>query len=362
VKRFSWIITAALAAYACQLAVHHATPVDRALPLLAVAVTVCAALSYPAVMVGVPLLVVASVGLFDEQVRLLAYGAVVALAISAALFGVRRPQSPLFLGAFGDTGSKSGDCGHRTPYVLAVAIVLLRWIPLSEVLVLRELFLLGICVGIVVVLGRTPFAVMFGVITALITPAIPLRTLAVPLLVLGVAVAARAFGMRRLVLRWPSAVVVAFAMLFFAWSGVVARAFPYLLTKPKELPRHVIAMSVAPAQSLTLDVPEHATSLILSGANVAHFRRGKLLGRIEPGGIDVRIGDVIDWGALRREQAYGAHNPLPRDPAGKIRGYGYNAWLDGAGRIALPKGARTIQVTTDALLPANASLQVEGFE
>jgi hypothetical protein len=351
VKQFSWIITAALAAYACQLAVHHATPIDRALPLLAVAVTVCAALSYPAVMVGVPLLVAASVGVFDEQVRLLAYGVIVAAAIGVTFSAGGTHRS-----------SESGNWRYRTPYILAVAIVLLRWIPLSEVLVFRELVLLAICVAIVFALGRTPFGVAIAVITALITPAIPLRTLIIPLLVLGVAVAARMFGMRRLELKWPSAVVVAFAMLFFAWSGVVARAFPYLLKKQKALPFHVIAMSIAPTQSLTLDVPEHATSLVVSGANVAHFRRGTLLGRIEPGGIDVRIGDAADWGALRREQVYGAHNPLPRDPAGKIRGYGYNAWLDGAGRVALPKGARTIHVTTAASLPANASLQIEGFE
>ncbi len=334
------------------MAVHHATPIDRALPLLAVAVTVCAALSYPAVMVGVPLLVVASVGVFDENVRLLAYGVVVAGAVTTVIgrgsFASRPP------------GRLAQD--DRWPHLAVVAIVLLRWIPLSEVLVFRELFLLAICVAIVFVLGRTPLGVMVAVIAALVTPAIPLRTLAIPLLILGVAVAARIFGMPRLELKWPSAVVVGFAMLFFAWSGVVARAFPYLLKKQQELPRHVIAMSIAPSQSLTLDVPEHATSLVVSGANVAHFRRGTVLGRIEPGGIDVRIGDASDWGALRREQAYGARNPLPRDPAGKIRGYGYNAWLDGAGRVALPKGARTIRVTTAASLPANATLQVEGFE
>jgi hypothetical protein len=375
VKRFSWIITAALSAYACQLAVQHATPIDRALPLLAVAVTVCAALSYPAVMVGVPLLVVIEVCVFDENARLLALGMVVAVAVAATLraFGAQNPailsEGGWLVGSegppavHGERAAAKSDSFHRTPYIVAVAIVLLRWIPLSEVLVFRELFLLGLCLGIVVALGRTPFAVMIAVVTALMTPAIPLRTLAVPLLVLGVAVAARVFGMPRFELRWPSAVVVAFVMLFFAWSGILARAFPYFLRRVKpELPRNVIAMAVAPAKSLTLNVPENATSLIVSGANVAHFRRGALLGRIEPGGIAVRIGDAADWGVLRRDQAYNAHNPLPRDPAGKIRGYGYNAWLDGAGRVALPKAARAITVTADASLPPNATLQVEGFE
>jgi hypothetical protein len=81
---------------------------------------------------------------------------------------------------------------------------------------------------------------------------------------------------------------------------------------------------------------------------------------IEPGSIPIRIGDGADWGYTRRDFFYGAHNPLPRVTAGKLRGYGYVAWIDGAGLVTLPK-ATTIRVTADASLPANASLQVEGF-
>ncbi len=366
-KQLTWIITAAIAAYACALAVHHTTPVDRALPLLAIAVTVCAAISYPTIMLGVPLLVIAEIALFDETTRLLAFGAIIATAF--AVSGVGRRESPLLLAAAeprprsSAAARQSGDWRRRTPYQLVVAVILLRWIPLSDVLILRELLLLAFCLAIVFVLGRTPFAVTIAVITALITPAVPLRTLAIPLLVLAIAIGARTFGMPRLELQWPSTVVIAFALLFFAWSGVVARAFPYLLRKADAgLPRHHVGTALAPRKSLTLDVPEHASSLIVSGANVAHFRRGALLGRIEPGGIDVRIGDAADWGALRRDHVYGSRNPLPRNPAGTIRGYGYNAWVDGAGRVPLPRGARTIHVTADAALPANASLQVEGFE
>jgi hypothetical protein len=244
-----------------------------------------------------------------------------------------------------------------------VAIVLLRWIPLSDVLVFRELFLLGIAALIVVVLGRTPFAVAVAVIAAFFTPAIPLRTLAVPLLVLGVCIAARIFGMGAWKLTWPSAAAVAFLLLFLAWSGVVARSLPFVLRKAgPEPPRIPIGAALTASQSETFDVPGQARSLILSGANVARFRRGRVLGRIEPGGIPVRLGDVADWGAMRREQVYGSRNPWPRDMAGRVRGYGYNAWLDGAGRVALPPGARSITVTGNASLPPDASLQVEGFE
>jgi hypothetical protein len=109
-------------------------------------------------------------------------------------------------------------------------------------------------------------------------------------------------------------------------------------------------------------VPEGKTHLIVSAANVAHLRRGTILGRIEPGHVDVRVGDAVDWGYMRRDAWHKAHNPMPSDPAGKIRDYGIDAWVDGAGRVALPANARTIRVTADGALPAHAALQVEGFE
>lgn len=249
------------------------------------------------------------------------------------------------------------------PIVTVATILLLRWIPLHGVQLGRELFLLVIAVAIVFVLGRTPFAIAIAVMTALVTPAVPLRTLALPLLVLAIATAARTLGMPELKWTWPSTVIVAFVVLFFAWSGVVARAFPYFLrqvTKPRE--RVTVTQALAPNESVMLDVPQGARSLVISGANVARLRRGAPLGRIEPGGVALRIGDAADWGYSRREQFYAAHNPLPRDPAGTIRGYGYEAWLDGAGRVALPAGARQIRVIADATLPRDAALQVEGFE
>ncbi|HEV7242421.1 MAG TPA: hypothetical protein VGQ36_24545 [Thermoanaerobaculia bacterium] len=343
-ENLRWIAAAALSAYACHLAVHQTTPIDQALPLLALAVTFLAWLSYPAVMLGVPLLIVAEIAFPDEQLRLLAFGAIVAAAMGCGLSARMRAGSP------------------RPLVITVIAIVLLRWIPLDHVLLGRELFLLAIAVAIVFVLGRTPFAVAVAVIAALVTPAVPLRTLAFPLAVLLIAAAARTFGLPALRLTWPSTVVLAFVVLFFPWSGIVARAFPYFLREAKPPARRTQIDALAPNKSASYDVPDGAKSIIVSGANVAHLRRGALLGRIEPGGIDVRIGDAADWGYLRREHWYRAHNPLPRDAAGTIREYGYAAWIDGAGRVALPRGARKIRVTADAALPADASLQVEGFE
>ena len=344
------ILSAAVAALACWLAVVHTTPVDRALPLIAVVVTLVATASYPSLMLAVPLLVIAEMAIPAEGTRLLAFGVVVAAVFAIAICHPGRDAR--------DTPSRS-----LAPLGMTLgAIVLLRWIPFADVQPGRESLLLAIALLLVLVLDRTPFAVALAVIVVLLTPAIPLRTLLLPIAVLFVAVMAKTFGMPKVRWTWPSSIAIAFVMLFFAWSGVVARASPYLLlhrAKP-DLPRTMI--HALPAnESLTMTVPEHATSLLVSGANVARMPRNTILGRIEPGGQVVRIGDAADWGYTRREHFYGSRNPLPRDPAGKLRGYGYSAWVDGAGRVPLPR-ASVIRITADASLPSGASLQVEGFE
>ncbi|HUR80622.1 MAG TPA: hypothetical protein VM733_07640 [Thermoanaerobaculia bacterium] len=350
-EHLRWIAAAALSAYACHLAVHAATPIDAALPLIAIAVTFLAWLTYPELMLGVPMLIVAEIALPDEHVRLLTVGAIVAacMVVANAGWASARP-SP-------------GRAEARPTFIALTAVLFLRWIPLAHVLWFRELVLLALTVAIVLVLGRTPFAVLVAVITALITPAVPMRTLIVPILVLIIAAAARTFGLPRLRLTWASSIVLGFVMLFFAWSGIVARAFPYFLKEPyAQKARWHVGHALVANDSRVYEVPWNAKALILSGANVADFRRGAVLGRIEPGHIVVRIDDAADWGYLRRDAFHKAHNPLPRVPAGRIRDYGYAAWVDGAGRIALPKGARVIRVTADAKLPEGASLQVEGFE
>ena len=325
-------MAAALSAWACHIAVQHATPVDRALPLMAVAVTVLAAVAYPSLMIAVPLLVIAEVALADETMRFLAFGVVLSV-----------------------THASSVQRGRLEACVTAV--FLLRWIPLESVRFGRELLLLLLAIAIFYALKNTPFAIAVATLTVLFTPAMPLRTLLFPALVLIVA-----FFVPKLQLAWPSTIAVGLVMLFFPWSGVVARAFPYFLKRAQPARERVLVHQALPANAtLTLDVPPRTRALIVSGANVAHLGRGARLGRIEPGGIDIRIGDASDWGYLRRAAFYDARNPLPRDPAGKIRDYGYDAWIDGAGRVRLPD-ARTIHIVADAALPRGASLQVEGFE
>jgi hypothetical protein len=379
-ENLRWIAAAALSAYACHLAVHHTTPIDHALPLIAVAVTLLAWISYSEVMLGVPVLVVAEIAIADETLRLLVFGAVVASAVGVALLSSRASsEGPGRVGrqARSFSPSRPGPSldardDMRSPLIAVIALLLLRWLPLDSVQFGRELALLAIAAAIVFVLGRTPFAVTVAVMVSLVTTTVPLRTLALPLAVLLIAAAARTFGLPAMRFTWPSTVVLAFVMLFFPWSGIVARAFPYFLRRATpERPRTSIQHALSPNRSETYDVPEAAKSLIVSGANVANLRRGTILGRIEPGPIlgrmaphviNIRIGDAADWGYVRREAWHKAHNPLPRDVAGKVRDYGFDAWVDGAGRIPLPPGARTIRVTADGALPAHASLQVEGFE
>lgn len=339
-----------------------ATPVDQAVPLLAVVVTLLAWLSYPAVMLGVPLLILSAIVFPDESLRLLAYGVVLAGGFGGALASLRDPKG---------RAEESGESRAlstlppdlRAVLVTVAAVFVLRWLPLESLRAGREVALLGFAVAIVIALGRTPFAVLVAVLTVFFTPGVPLRTLLLPATVWIVVAVARLFGMPRIRLSWPSSTLLALLMVFFAWSGVVARAFPYFLREAKpQRARVVVAHALAAGHSATYDVPDGTRSLVVSGANVAHLRRGALLGRIDPGAIPVRIGDAADWGYLRRDHFFGAHNPLPHDAAGKLRDYGYAAWVDGAGRMALPRGAVRIRVTADPSLPLDAALQVEGFE
>jgi hypothetical protein len=339
VKHIQWIIAAAVSAFASHFALQHATPIDHALPFIALVIAVVAwAFDDAATLVAVPLLMLAEIAIADETMRLAAFGVIVATALVSHI----RKEPALML--------------------VIASLLLLRWIPRPDHL-FREIIIILIALATTWILGRTPFAVAVSVLAALFTPAVPLRTLALPLLVLFVATLARLFGMPRIRLALPSAIALAFALVFFAWSGIVARAFPYFLKPPHPIAeRYTVNTALAASQSDTFTVPDDARALILSGANVAKLRRGVPLGVIEPGNIAVRVGDVADWGYLRRDQFFGTHNPLPRDPAGKLREYGYASWIDGAGRVALPRGARRIRITADAGLPPGASLQVEGFE
>jgi hypothetical protein len=125
--------------------------------------------------------------------------------------------------------------------------------------------------------------------------------------------------------------------------------------------REPVRIALAAGQSVELQVPHGAVSIILSGSNSPKLRKGVVVGRVDPGGVPLRVGDFADWGVLRREQFYASRNPLPRDPAGLLRDYGQASWIDGAGRIRLPK-TPTIRITARQDLPPGARLQIDAFE
>lgn len=344
--------SAVFCAYAAAASTRFATPIDDALPLIAVILSVVAAISSPAVLVSVPLVLGGEIAITDERTRLLWFGLVVGLSFAAALM-----VSPVRF--------------WRSATLAVGSIVLLRWIPLSGVRWPREVLLLFFAVAIVAALRSTALAVPVAVATALFTPLIPLRSLWLPLVVLVISAAiavwtrtsARAAeGGPKSATAPVAAFFLAAVLTFFAWSGVVARALPIVLRGlPLPSTRATIAMALVPGQSEEFDVPPDARALIVSGANVSRLRRGTVIGRIEPGGIVLRMGTVADWGSLRREHFYSSRNRLPSRPAGLLRGYGYGAWIDGAARIALPK-VRTIRVSAERELPPDARLQVESFE
>ncbi len=376
-------VASSLAAAAALFAVApQATPIDRALPFVGLLLALLALLAerwWPAVVMAVPLLAVAALSLTDDYARLLAYGAITAVAFSAALVA-----APL-------------DRWRASAFVVA-GVLLLRWIPPRHVL--RELVVLAGALAIVWASGRparkapgvspgaadrgtrraaaggrdarAPFAVALALAVTVFTPGVPMRTSVLPFAVaLGISCWLLVTGyLRRGVStsnqqpatsNFAGALLAALLLLFFPWSGVLARATPLLplLRRPEPL-RHGVHIALEPGQATTLDVPYRMKWLVLSASNASRMKRGALLG--EMNGRPIRIGDVADWGARRRELSYQARNPLPRDPAGKLRAYGYDAWIDGAGRIPLPPGAKYITVTANDALGKDVRLQIEAFE
>jgi hypothetical protein len=107
-------------------------------------------------------------------------------------------------------------------------------------------------------------------------------------------------------------------------------------------------------------VPGDAKSIALSAANGFLLKRDTVIGTLDARPLTMR--DLADWGYMRREQWWRSRNALPHNPAGILRGYGYEAWVNGAGRVPLPTHATRIRIAADPRLPADARLQVEAFE
>ncbi|HKO01635.1 MAG TPA: hypothetical protein VJ032_08085 [Thermoanaerobaculia bacterium] len=415
-----WLLAAAASAYACFVAVPGTTPIDRALPLVALLVTLLAwSAESMAVQIAVPLLIVAAIAVPDERLRLLTYGVIVAAAFARSLFSAA-----------------------AIPVAIA-GIALLRWIPLDSVVVWREALIL---VGALLVLRFTR-SVPAAVLVAAATPLFPLKALAFPFLIAALAAwlprrfrvwAVVGFAVLVVFARYsfvPMLVAAAVAMLetegglivrppgsavpqsgrtisppsvlllllvvLFPWSGAAIHALPpallavvaaiaivgrvspivaaaggltllFCMPAMTTFDRTNVDTALKPSQSLTIDVaPSRRVVVTASGANVSSMRNG-VLGTIEA--LDAKqhviatrpiaIGDVADWGFMRREHLFASRNRLPRDPSWRLIGYGAESWFTGAGRVTIdaPRHIETLRITADPSLPRIAALQIESVE
>ena len=385
---FRYVASAVLAAVALQV-VSRGTPVDHAMPFVGVVMVLLAWRCGAAIEIAVPLLVIASIALPDEHARLLAFGIIVAGAFAAAV-----PRT------FLDTAG-----------VMVAAVLLLRWIPLSNVEVFRELIVLvgafavllachperergawaggwrGNCGLVAPPVPPGPSLTLGVTAVALVTPTHPGKALVYPFIVAAIVFVARsvpvALGVIIAMLTaahfaraehaplWIAAAVAVAAsllasyarmavialMLLWPWSGIVARAMPnFFWAKPA--PAQTVGAALAASQSIDVGVPPGAKRVLVlaSGANVSRFKKDRVIGTVN--GTPIRIGDVADFGFLRRDQFFFARNPLPRRPVADIRGYGHAAFLYGAGFVEVPP-AETLHISAAPDLPPGARLQVE---
>lgn len=368
------------------------TPIDTHLPLIAAIVVVCAwtarrSRAWSALALSaLPLLIVAQMTLGDERMRLLAYAVIVTGAFASALSASASPSSML----------------------LVAAIVLLRWIPLPDVHVLKELVVMGGTVALFYAMPRrTPLALIAAAGIALVTPAQPRHMAFLPLAVALVALMARRDDVRVLIgalllvcaffARYPLAILyiaaaivfllpllerirpVAYAaaaviFLLWPWSGIAARALP-LLRNHEEPSGQVrpIARALAASEAMDVEVPAHVRHAVIttSGGQTWRMRRGRVVATVEATDMrgrvvrrPIRIGDTADYAFTARDPFFISRNPLPRAIAADVRGYGATSWVWGGGRVALGSAddLRSLRIAAAADLPPYARLQVDSVE
>ena len=430
-------IGGAVSAVACAVvAAHGATPIDRALPWIAIILAIVAASAEEMnVFCAVPLLIVAEVAIPDEHLRLLTFGAIVAAAFVAA--AVRQINLPL----------------------VAAGVLLLRWIPLQPISLWRELVILGGVLALFIAMrSRSALALTIALAVALVTPAFPARMVVFPWIVAALALvpnplfvallfvcgifarysnaplwflAAAAMLVpyaARTKVALPAIVAGIAVLIFFPWSGIAARAFPlpislvalaavlavalvgemasvvagaagaavlvclplvchpersegpgwtggtyalifgaahpagFLATLGMTGSPKPIGIALAANQSYTIELPPNTRSAVvaLSGANVSALKSGTVVGRVND--REVRIGDIADFGFMRREHFHASRNTLPRRPVLDFRDYGQSAWIYGAGRIIIDHPPAALRVSAAPTLPAAARLEIESIE
>jgi hypothetical protein len=384
-----YVVSALLAAFALHFVARGGTPVDAALPFVGVIVVFLAWLAresrFAVAIEGcVPLLVAAAMAFPEERMRLFAFGVVVAAAFAMASVVV------------------------PSVAVTIAGVLVLRWIPIGNVEVWRELIVLlgALCVGQALLplllpvrgTGKSACPPLIALAVALVTPTHPGKALLYPFLVAAIVFVARSvpaaalvsaamlvaahFGRAEHAPLWvAAALAVALPLLVRArvalplyvgaialfvlwpWSGIAARALPnFFWAAPPSPHARTIGVALAASQSIDVDVPPGTKRAVVvaSGANVARLKKDRVVGAIDA--TPIRIGDVADFGFLRREQFFTARNPLPARPVADIRGYGQAAFLYGAGRIVLRNPPPSLRIAAAPDLPANARLQVESVE
>jgi len=325
--------------------------------------------SAPVLFVAAGVLIAAGMFVPDERTRLFLFGVVIAGAFAWAVY--RNPNArPL----------------------IAAGVLLLRWLPPGDVVLWREA---------VVLAGALCFeSVPAALIIALVTPIYPARMLLFPFVIALLMrlrmplLFALVFGLSALFVRYSIATVLAGAAIAFLvvaiektplripvyaclialfalapWSGIVARGLPALLRAEPASPRETpVWVALEAGRSVLIDAPPgtHYAVITASGANAAGLRAGRVMGRVEAGGIRrvVTIGDIADFGFMRPQHFFASRNPPPGVPLDDVHGYGIGAWLHTAGRMAIASAAdiRALRITAASDLPPGVKLQIEAVE
>jgi hypothetical protein len=389
-----WLAFAIAAAIAAHFVAIGGTPIDRHLPFVVVLLAVSGWIAAARlVQMVAPLLLAAAMSLSDDRMRIFAYGVIVAAAFAWAVF--KAPKTRLVSAILAATG-----------------VMLLRWIPCSDVPLWREIVVLAGALAIVFAMReRTPMTIAAALAVAAVTPIYPARLLLFPfvvtiLLLLPIpriiwavpfaisayfarysiatlcVVAALAFlvdfvedSRRRLsVVRVPLYVGAIALFALWPWSGIVARAMPrFLAAEEASRSERAVWAALEAGRSVSIDAPPqmHYMVITASGANASRLPPGWLVGRVEVvgrgGGVirrDLRISDIADFGFTRREHFFASRNPIPRTPLDDIHGYGIGAWLHTAGRIAMASADEiaSVRATAATDLPPATKLQIEAVE
>jgi hypothetical protein len=169
------------------------------------------------------------------------------------------------------------------------------------------------------------------------------------------------------------AVLGAFSSLASGVATIAIIALVGSLLPAVSARREPLGRALSAGEVFELRLPPHvrSLSLIASGATLSHMKPGTAVGRldlIDDRGAVLRrpltIGDIADWGFLRRDHFFASRNALPAESAGEIHGFGYSAFIGGQGRIPLQSGRDVVvlRITADPALPRTARLQLDGVE